>query len=138
MIFLFSFFKVVLLENLHQNEMDPWEMEDWGYVKSRLNSFHCISRKMSCSKKYFINNHYIFFSLPSIYFVFIFENVSDTVISERIKSLKWGLFTWPNQDDWMNMAKPWQQQTVIIEQDQKWSWQTLWNRQTSTLHPGSS
>ena len=29
-----------------------------------------------------------------------------------------GLFTWPNQDDQMNMTELWQRQTLIIEHDQ--------------------
>ena len=44
----------------------------------------------------------------------------------------WGLLGWPNQDDRMNMTKPWLQRTLIIEHDQNW------NRQTLTLRSGSS
>ena len=36
-------------------------------------------------------------------------------------SLFWGLFTWPNQDDWMNMTKPWQRWTLI----NNWTWLKL-------------
>ena len=29
-----------------------------------------------------------------------------------------GLFTWPNQDDQMNLIKPWQRRTLTIQFDQ--------------------
>ena len=40
--------------------------------------------------------------------------------------------------EWIKMTEPWQQQTLLIEHDQNWNQQTLWNRQTLTLPPGSS
>ena len=45
-----------------------------------------------------------------------------------LTSSKWGLFTRPNWDVWMNLTKPWQWRTLIIELDRNW------NRQTLTLH----
>ena len=54
---------------------------------------------------------------------------------------------WPNEYD-RNMTttninnwlwpKPWQRQTLFIEYDRNWNWQTFWNWQTLTLRPGSS
>ena len=49
---------------------------------------------------------------------------------------KRGFFNWLNQDDQMNLTKPWQQRTLIIELDRNWNRQTLWNWQTLTWRPG--
>ena len=39
----------------------------------------------------------------------------------------WGLLTWPNQDDQMNMTESWQRQTLTIEFDQNWQRRTTFN-----------
>ena len=36
-----------------------------------------------------------------------------------------GLFTWPNQDDRMNLTESWQPQTLSIEHDQNWNQQPI-------------
>ena len=53
-------------------------------------------------------------------------------------NFSWGLLTWPNEDDWINLTESWQQRALIIKLDQNWNRQTFWNWQTLNLHPGSS
>ena len=53
------------------------------------------------------------------YFIFIFMKLLHRI------SLKWGILTWPNYYDRMNMTESWQWQALTIDHDKNWNRQTL-------------
>ena len=90
-----------------------WGIISWkNYVKAHKHKFFFVNIIIFCFSPF----------LPNILVKYFATKLNRTNFV-----LFRGLFTWPNQDDQMNVTEPWQWRALIIEHDRNWNKKTLIN-----------